>query len=59
MPELDDLIFGESQSSLHNFEQILTEEFGEKHSINENLVYSLQFSKYYIKEKINLRRISK
>lgn len=51
MPELDDFIFGECQSSLHNFEQILTEEFGEKHSINESLVYSLQFSKKQKKNK--------
>ena len=50
MPELDNTIFGECQSLLTNFEQILTEEFGEEHSINESLVYSLQFSKSYTKE---------
>lgn len=44
MPALDNRIFGECQSLLTNFEKILTAEFGKKHSINENLVYSLQFS---------------
>lgn len=50
MPELDNLIFGMCQSLLHNFERILTEEFGENHSINESLVFSLQFSKTHTKE---------
>lgn len=45
MPELDNMIFGECQSLLNNFELILNEEFGEDHNINENLVYSLQFAK--------------
>lgn len=45
MPELDSFIFSECQPLLSNFETILTEEFGEDHTINENLVYSLQFSK--------------
>jgi len=45
MPELDNVIFGECQSLLNNFEQILLEEFGEDNCINESLVYSLQFAK--------------
>lgn len=43
-PMLDQDIFGECQANLINFEQFLEEEFGEKHTINENLVFSLQFS---------------
>ncbi|GLI12384.1 hypothetical protein MARBORIA2_14740 [Methanobrevibacter arboriphilus] len=50
MPELDDRIFGECQSLLSNFELILSEEFGDSHSIHENLVYSLQFSRTSTKE---------
>lgn len=50
MPDLDNLIFGECQSFLNNFERVLVEEFGKKHSINESLVYSLQFSKTHTKE---------
>ncbi|NMC60055.1 MAG: DUF3644 domain-containing protein [Candidatus Methanofastidiosa archaeon] len=45
MPELDEDIFSECQSLLHNFEEILTEEFGNKHAINESLTFSLQFAK--------------
>lgn len=44
MPELDVEIFGECQALLCNFERILVDEFGKKNCINENLVYSLQFS---------------
>lgn len=50
MPELDSEIFGECQALLHNFEYILTKEFGNKHSIKEDLVFSLQFAKNYSKE---------
>lgn len=42
--ELDILIFGECQSLLYNYENILIEIFGQDYSINENLAYSLQFS---------------
>ena len=42
--ELDSIIFGECQSMLVNFENFLVKEFGEDYSINESLVYSLQFS---------------
>lgn len=51
MPELDNEIFGECQALLHNFEYILNKEFGDDHSINENLVFSLQFAKSYPKSK--------
>lgn len=52
MPELDSEIFGECQSLLFNFERILIEEFGENHSINESLTFSLQFAKAHLKEDI-------
>ena len=45
LPDLDDEIFGECQANLHNFEHILTREFGEEHRLNDNLIYSLKFSK--------------
>lgn len=44
--ELDYLIFGECQSLLFNFENLLVEIFGEEYALNESLVYSLQFSQY-------------
>lgn len=49
MPDLDSKIFGECQALLHNFEYILNKEFGEKHVINESLVFSLQFAKWHPK----------
>jgi hypothetical protein len=42
--EVDTLIFGECQSLLFNYESQLIEFFGSSYSINEALVYSLQFS---------------
>lgn len=42
--EVDTLIFGECQSLLFNYESLLIELFGSTYSINEALVYSLQFS---------------
>ena len=42
--EVDVLIFGECQSLLYNYENVLTDLFGEKYAINESLVFSLQFS---------------
>jgi Protein of unknown function (DUF3644) len=43
--EIDNLIFGECQALLYNFESLLIDLFGNEYSINESLVYSLQFSK--------------
>jgi len=51
MPELDKEIFGECQALLHNFEYILCTEFGDNYSINESLVFSLQFAKTSPKSK--------
>ena len=42
--EVDTLIFGECQSLLFNYESLLINFFGSAYSINEALVYSLQFS---------------
>lgn len=50
--ELDILIFGECQSLLYNYENILIEIFGQDYSINENLAYSLQFSQMRTNEQI-------
>lgn len=43
--EIDNLIFGECQALLYNYETLLIELFGIEYSINESLVYSLQFSR--------------
>lgn len=45
LPEIDEDIFGECQAMLINYEALLVKEFGENEYINENLVFSLQFSK--------------
>ena len=58
MPEIDDRIFGESQSLLLNFEALLEKEFGDRHSLNESLALSLQFSNVTPEAKANaLRRM--
>ena len=46
LPQLDNTIFGECQSLLHNFEFILNKEFGSKQCVNESLVFSLQFAQW-------------
>jgi hypothetical protein len=45
LPELDVEIFGESQAMLMNFEELLSAEFGSKHTLVGGLPYALQFSK--------------
>lgn len=47
---LDTLIFGECQALLYNFENTLVKLFGDDYSINENLAFSLQFSRVMTKE---------
>ncbi|ADI85349.1 DUF3644 domain-containing protein [Geobacter sulfurreducens] len=42
--ELDVLLFGECQALLYNYETLLIELFGIEYALNENIVYSLQFS---------------
>ena len=44
--EVDTLIFGECQSLLYNYENLLIELFGPAYAINEALAYSLQFSHF-------------
>jgi len=48
--ELDTLVFGECQSLLYNFENILVKLFSEEYAINESLSFALQFSKLRTKE---------
>lgn len=43
-------IFGECQALLYNYEKTLMDLFGEEYAINENLAFSLQFSKIQTKE---------
>ena len=59
--EVDTLIFGECQSLLFNYESTLIEFFGDSFSINEALVYSLQFSQIRTKnqEQANRSALSK
>ena len=42
--EVDTLIFGECQSLLYNYENLLIQIFGEEYALNESLAFSLQFS---------------
>lgn len=48
--KLDAIIFGECQALLYNFENALELFFGKEYCINENLAFSLQFSKIQTKE---------
>lgn len=43
-------IFGECQALLYNYENTLIKLFGEEYAINENLAFSLQFSKFQTQE---------
>jgi len=45
MPELDSKVFGECQSMLLNFDNMLAREFGERYCLNESLTFALQFSR--------------
>lgn len=47
---LDMLLFGECQSLLFNYENLLTELFGDEYSLNSCLAYALQFSHIRSKE---------
>jgi len=50
--EIGILIFGECQSLLYNYENTLIDFFGEEYALNENLAYSLQFSRVRKKAQI-------
>ncbi|MEH6443727.1 MAG: DUF3644 domain-containing protein [Oceanospirillaceae bacterium] len=54
--EVDTLIFGECQALLYNYESMLIEFFGSSYSINEALVYSLQFSQIRTKKQDQANR---
>jgi hypothetical protein len=54
--EFDSLIFGECQALLYNYEDFLVKLFGEEYSLNQNLVYSLQFSKIWTQEQRQAHR---
>lgn len=49
-------VFGECQALLYNYEKTLTDLFGEDYAINENLAFSLQFSKIVTKEQREARK---
>jgi len=51
-PELDPALYGECQSMLMNFEDVLVKEFGLEYALIENLAVSLQFSALRQKEQI-------
>src|SRR3989344_8854123 len=54
VPELDHDIFGECQAMLINYEHLLGKEFGDENTINENLAFSLQFSKLLHAEQVKV-----
>lgn len=57
MPELDMVVFGECQSMLVNFEEMLIKEFGEEYALNESLAFSLQFSRLRTEEQDQAARL--
>jgi hypothetical protein len=59
LPEIDNDIFGECQAMLINYETLLAKEFGDDESINENLVFSLQFSKILHKTQKDIEKNKK
>jgi hypothetical protein len=59
LPEIDNDIFGECQAMLINYETLLAKEFGDDESINENLVFSLQFSKILHKTQQDIEKNKK
>jgi len=52
-PEIDPYVFGECQSYLINYEQILVGEFGSRWALADTLIFSLQYSKVKTEEQIN------
>jgi hypothetical protein len=53
---IDTLAFGEYQALLYNYEAILVKLFGNEFAINENLAFSLQFSKIRSSEQIQANK---
>jgi len=54
--ELDVLLFGECQALLYNYETLLIELFGHEYALNENIVYSLQFSTMRQREQVRANK---
>jgi len=54
--EIDNIIFGECQAFLYNYETLLIDLFGIEYSINESLVYSLQFSRLRTKNQLKANK---
>lgn len=54
--EIDISIFGECQAMLYNYENTLIDLFGKDYVLNENLAYSLQFSKMRVQEQESASR---
>ncbi len=52
IPQVDNIIFGECQSYLINYEEILVKEFGDKYSLADSLLFALQYSKVKTAEQI-------
>jgi hypothetical protein len=50
--EIGKIIFGECQSLLYNYENLLIDFFGDEYAINESLAFSLQFSLLRTKEQL-------
>ena len=56
IPEIDSFIFGECQSYLMNFEEILTGEFGAKYALADSLLFALQYSKFKTDEQLSVTK---
>ncbi len=56
IPDLDDVVFGECQACLFNYEQILVDNFGPHYEMSNSLAYSLQFSRKYSKEQVKSKK---
>lgn len=53
---LDILIFGECQSLLYNYENLIVSLFGNDYSLNTSLAYALQFSHLRAREQLQAQR---
>jgi hypothetical protein len=56
VPQIDPLIFGECQSYLINFEEMLVKEFGAKYALADSLFFALQYSRIKTEEQIKAVR---
>jgi hypothetical protein len=54
--EFDILLFGECQALLYNYESLLIDLFGQDFALNENIVYSLQFSTLRQKDQLRANK---